>query len=127
MHKLLIVDDSSTMRRIFKRILRQADVPVGDIVEAGSAVDGLACLKSHPDIGLVLSDLNMPEMDGVEFVKAVRTRRDKLELPVIVVGAESGRAEVDTALAVGANAYVLKPFTPESLREVLGPFFADGQ
>jgi two-component system chemotaxis response regulator CheY len=119
MEKLLIVDDSATMRKIIMRVLRQAEIPVKEIVEAGNGKEGLQRLVADPGIQLVLSDINMPEMNGIEFVKAVRTRRSKEVLPMIMITTEGGEAMMSLALGEGANGYVTKPFTPESIRAAL--------
>ncbi|MBM3986652.1 MAG: response regulator [Planctomycetes bacterium] len=119
MNKVLIVDDSATMRKIITRVLRQAEIPCASVVEAGNGVEGMARLQSDPDIDLILSDINMPEMNGVDFVKAVRATRAKEALPMIMVTTEGGEAMMNNALALGANGYVTKPFTPESIRAAL--------
>ena len=119
MNKVLIVDDSATMRKILTRVLRQAEIPCASVVEAGNGVEGMARLASDPDIDLILSDINMPEMNGVDFVKAVRATRAKESLPMIMVTTEGGEAMMNNALALGANGYVTKPFTPESIRAAL--------
>ena len=72
MNKVLIVDDSATMRKIITRVLRQAEIPCTTVLEAGNGIEGMAKLQSDPDIELILSDINMPEMNGVDFVKAIR-------------------------------------------------------
>jgi two-component system, chemotaxis family, chemotaxis protein CheY len=122
MNKVLIVDDSSTMRKIIMRVLRQAEIAVDNVIEASNGVEGLAALGANPDIGLILSDVNMPEMNGIDFVKAVRVSHTKETLPVIMVTTEGGGAMVNTAMELGANGYVCKPFTPESIRSALEPF-----
>ncbi len=122
MKKFLIVDDSATMRKIVMRVLRQADIQVGDVVEAGNGKEGLQALVADPEIGMVLSDINMPEMNGIDFVKAIRTRRDKTSLPVIMISTEGGEAMMQAAMDSGANGYVTKPFTPESIRSALEGF-----
>jgi len=119
MNKILIVDDSATMRKIIMRVLRQADFQSETIVEASNGVEGLQRLVSDPDIQLILSDINMPEMNGIDFVKAVRTKHDKDALPVVMITTEGGEAMVSTAMSCGANGYVTKPFTPDSIREAL--------
>jgi two-component system chemotaxis response regulator CheY len=124
MHKLLIVDDSATMRKIMRRVLRQAEILVDDVIEAGNGIEGLAALLANPDVGLVLSDVNMPEMNGVDFVKAVRTSHSKEQLPVIMVTTEASGTLVTTAMQLGANGYVCKPFTPETIRNALEPWVA---
>jgi two-component system chemotaxis response regulator CheY len=119
MNKILIVDDSATMRKIIMRVLRQADIVAESVLEASNGVEGLQQLTTNPDVALVLSDVNMPEMNGIEFVKAIRATHAKERLPVIMVSTEGGQAMLDTALAQGANGFVCKPFTPESIRTAL--------
>ncbi|MBI1380264.1 MAG: response regulator [Planctomycetaceae bacterium] len=119
MKKMLIVDDSATMRKIIMRVLRQAEIPVSDILEAGNGKEGLQRLVADPDIAMVLSDINMPEMNGIDFLKAIRTRRDKTSLPVVMITTEGGEAMLQTAMDSGANGYVTKPFTPDSIRSAL--------
>lgn len=119
MNKILIVDDSATMRKIIARVLRQADVAVGAVLEAANGVEGLARLASDPDIALILSDVDMPEMNGAELVAAVRAERDGTSLPVVMISTEGSESTLRSAMARGANAYVTKPFTPDSIRAVL--------
>lgn len=122
MNKLMIVDDSSTMRKIIKRVLRQAEIEVENILEAANGVEALEQLSSNPDIALILSDVNMPEMNGIDLVKKVREDRDSQTLPIIMVTTEGGEAMVQNAMSSGANGYVTKPFTPDSIRSALDPF-----
>jgi len=121
MNKILIVDDSSTMRMIIRRVLRQANVEVTTILEAANGVEGLAKLTSDPDIQLIFSDVNMPEMNGIDMVKAVRAQRDGKSLPIVMVTTEGADSMVQKAMESGANAYVTKPFTPESFQAALKP------
>ncbi len=119
MNKILIVDDSATMRKIIMRVLRQAEFTTEEVLEAANGVEGLQRLVSDPDIQLILSDINMPEMNGIDFVKAVRTKHDKEKMPVIMITTEGGEAMIQTAMDHGANGYVTKPFTPDSIRQAL--------
>lgn len=119
MNKVLIVDDSATMRKIIMRVLRQADIVVDTVLAASNGIEGLAQLTANPDVGLILSDVNMPEMNGIDFVKALRANHTKEKLPVIMVSTEGGQAMMDSAMAQGANGFVCKPFTPESIRGAL--------
>lgn len=123
MNKILIVDDSATMRKIIMRVLRQAGFKIENFVEAANGVEGLSTLVANPDVALVLSDINMPQMDGIAFVKAVRTKHDKKALPMIMISTESGNAMVQNAIDSGANGYVAKPFTPDRIREALEQYF----
>ncbi|MFT4648095.1 MAG: two-component system chemotaxis response regulator CheY [Glaciecola sp.] len=122
MTKLMIVDDSSTMRKIIMRVLRQAEISVDAILEAGNGVEALEQLASHSDIGIILSDVNMPEMGGLELVKKIRETRNAQQLPIIMVTTEGGGAMHERVLKEGANGYVCKPFTPETVSAVLQPF-----
>jgi two-component system, chemotaxis family, chemotaxis protein CheY len=122
MNKLLIVDDSSTMRKIIMRVLRQAEIPVETIIEASNGVEALEQLTSNPDVNLILSDVNMPEMNGIDLVKRVRETKDRTELPIIMVTTEGGDGMREQAMTNGANGYVCKPFTPETFSEALKPY-----
>lgn len=123
MDKLLIVDDSATMRKIIMRVLRQANLKVETVLEAANGVEGLEKLTSDPDIGMILTDVNMPEMNGIDFVKAVRTNHQKEALPMIMITTEGSDAMIQTAMDSGANGFVTKPFTPDSIQEALEPYF----
>ncbi|MCP4036146.1 MAG: response regulator [bacterium] len=118
MMKILIVDDSSTMRKIVMRTLRQAGYDGADIREAGDGVEGLAALEEG-EADLIFSDVNMPNMGGLEFVKALRERGGSKATPVVMVTTESGADVMGEATELGANGYVVKPFTPDKLRDVL--------
>ncbi|HTF90999.1 MAG TPA: response regulator [Planctomycetota bacterium] len=117
--KVLIVDDSTTMRKIIARVLRQADIAVEHVLEASNGVEGLERLASDPDIQLVLSDVNMPSMDGLAFVRAVREKLTKERMPMIMVTTEGGKQMLQAALDSGANGYVTKPFNSDTMRGAL--------
>ena len=119
MSKILIVDDSATMRKILMRVIRQAGVDTEGFLEASNGQEGLERLASDGTIDLILSDINMPVMNGVDFVKAVRALADKAKLPIVMVTTEGGEAMVKTAMDSGASGYVTKPFTPESIKSAL--------
>ncbi len=116
--KLLVVDDSSTMRRIIKNTLQRLGHK--DILEGGDGVEGWNTLNSNPDVDMLITDWNMPEMNGLELVKKVRADARFTDLPIIMVTTEGGKAEVITALKAGVNNYIVKPFTPQVLKEKLG-------
>lgn len=115
--KLLVVDDSSTMRRIIKNTL--ARLGYKDILEGGDGLEGWAAIDANPDIEMLITDWNMPEMNGLELVKKVRADARFKDLPIIMVTTEGGKAEVITALKAGVNNYIVKPFTPQVLKEKL--------
>lgn len=119
MANILIVDDSSTMRKIISRSLRQAGLPIDDILEAGDGIEGVNVLQtSGKTINLILSDINMPNMDGLEFVKAVRA--NGYTMPIVMITTEGGEDVIAEAMASGAKDSIKKPFTPEQLGEKLG-------
>jgi len=116
--KLLVVDDSSTMRRIIKNTL--ARLGYQDILEGADGLEGWAAIDANPDVEMLITDWNMPEMNGLELVKKVRADERFKDLPIIMVTTEGGKAEVITALKAGVNNYIVKPFTPQVLKEKLG-------
>ena len=115
--KLLVVDDSSTMRRIIKNTL--ARLGYKDVLEGADGVEGWNQLNENPDIEMLITDWNMPEMNGLELVKKVRADERFKDMPIIMVTTEGGKAEVITALKAGVNNYIVKPFTPQVLKEKL--------
>ncbi|MDR0869129.1 MAG: response regulator [Planctomycetota bacterium] len=118
--KILVVDDSSTMRRIICNTLKT--VGQEDVVQAGDGVEALAVLEKNPDVKLILSDWNMPNMNGLDFLKKVRETKSKEDLPTVMVTTEAEKTNVVTAIKAGANNYIVKPFTPEILSEKVAPF-----
>ncbi|HEX5623743.1 MAG TPA: chemotaxis response regulator CheY [Sulfuricurvum sp.] len=115
--KLLVVDDSSTMRRIIKNTLSR--LGYDDVLEGEDGVQGWNALNENPELGMLITDWNMPEMNGLELVKKVRADARFADLPIIMVTTEGGKAEVITALKAGVNNYIVKPFTPQVLKEKL--------
>ncbi len=114
MAKVLVVDDSSTIRRIVKNTLERIGYP--DVVEAENGIDALTKLKEG-DIELVMTDWNMPEMDGITLVKSIRASDKFGAVPIIMVTTEAEKNEVMEAMQLGVNDYVVKPFTPDILKE----------
>ncbi len=115
--KLLVVDDSSTMRRIIKNTL--ARLGYNDVLEGENGVEGWEKMDTNADIKVLITDWNMPEMNGLELVKKVRADSRFTDIPIIMVTTEGGKAEVITALKAGVNNYIVKPFTPQVLKEKL--------
>jgi two-component system chemotaxis response regulator CheY len=115
---ILIVDDSAAIRKILQRVLGQAEIPVGSVFEAGDGAAALEILKKQK-VGLVLSDINMPNMDGLELLGHIRAAEDWRKIPVIMITTEGAAAKVQEAVALGASGYVRKPFTAEQIKEKL--------
>jgi two-component system chemotaxis response regulator CheY len=115
---VLIVDDSAAIRKILHRVLVQAEVPLGRVVEAGDGLEALEALKTQR-VGLILSDINMPKMDGLQLLSALKSHEDLRGVPVIMVTTEGGSSKVMEAVNLGAVGYVRKPFTAEQIKEKL--------
>ncbi len=115
---ILIVDDSAAIRKILQRVLGQAEIPVGSVFEAGDGVAALEILKQQK-VGLVLSDINMPNMDGLELLGRIKATEEWRRLPVIMITTEGAVAKVQEAVALGATGYVRKPFTADQIKEKL--------
>jgi two-component system chemotaxis response regulator CheY len=118
--RTLIVDDSSVMRKIVERSLRQAGLNPLVVFEAGSGVEGLELLKGQP-VDLILSDINMPSMDGLEFLRQLRAQNLAPGVPVVMITTESSEEHVKQAILAGAQGYIRKPFTAEQVKERVLP------
>jgi len=118
--KVLVVDDFATMRRIVKGVLKQLGFK--DIIEADDGTTALDELKKE-NIGLIVSDWNMPKMTGLELLKKVRQDEQLKEIPFIMVTAEGQKENVIEAVKAGVSNYIVKPFTPETLSEKLEKVF----
>jgi two-component system chemotaxis response regulator CheY len=116
----LIVDDSSVMRKIVERSLRQAGLDQLVVHEAGSGVEGLDLLKSR-QVDLILSDINMPIMDGLEFLRQIKAQELAPGVPVVMITTESSEEHVKQAIQSGARGYIRKPFTAEQVKERVLP------
>lgn len=114
--RFLVVDDMSTMRRIVKTILK--DMGYENVMEAEDGQDALSKLRSGK-FDFVISDWNMPNMDGLEMLKNIRADESMASLPVLLITAEAKRENIIQAAQAGANGYIVKPFTPAVLSEKL--------
>ena len=114
--RALIVDDSSVMRKIVERSLRQAGLDQLVVHEAASGVEGLEVLKGK-QVDLILSDINMPSMDGLEFLRQVQAQNLAPGVPVVMITTESSEEHVRQAIQAGARGYIRKPFTAEQVKE----------
>jgi two-component system chemotaxis response regulator CheY len=118
--RTLIVDDSSVMRKIVERSLRQAGLDPLVVFEAGSGTDGLELLRNK-QVDLILSDINMPSMDGLEFLRQIRAQNLAPGVPVVMITTESSEEHVKQAILAGAQGYIRKPFTAEQVKERVLP------
>lgn len=115
---VLIVDDSAAIRKILARVLQQTELITGKIFEAGDGVQALEVLREH-SVSLVLSDINMPNMDGLDFLKEFRSNAAWNGIPVVMITTEGSQAKVMEAVEAGASGYVRKPFTADQIKEKL--------
>jgi two-component system chemotaxis response regulator CheY len=118
--RTLIVDDSSVMRKIVERALRQAGLDPLVVFEAGSGTEGLEVLRVKT-VDLILSDINMPSMDGLEFLRQLRAQNLAPGVPVVMITTESSEEHVKQAIMAGAQGYIRKPFTAEQVKERVLP------
>jgi two-component system chemotaxis response regulator CheY len=118
--RALIVDDSSVMRKIVERALRQAGLDPLVVLEAGSGTEGLELLRTK-QVDLILSDINMPSMDGLEFLRQLRSQDLAPGVPVVMITTESSEEHVRQAIQSGAQGYIRKPFTAEQVKERVLP------
>jgi two-component system chemotaxis response regulator CheY len=118
--KILIVDDFSTMRRIIKNLLR--DLGFQNTHEADDGQTALPMLQSG-NFDFLVTDWNMPGMQGIDLLKAVRADPKLSSLPVLMVTAESKREQIVEAAQAGVNGYIVKPFTAQTLQEKIGKIF----
>jgi len=116
--RLLLVDDSATMRRIQKTQIN--NLGITDVIEAGDGSQALAKLQENMPIDVIMLDWNMPVMDGFTFLQKVRENPTYKNVKVIMCTSESEKSRVVDALKAGANNYLVKPFTPDALKEKLG-------
>ncbi len=111
--KVLFVDDSPTMRRIIMNSLKK--IGFTNILDAENGLDALEKMEKQ-DFDLVLTDWNMPEMNGEQFVKKLRSNEKYKTLPILMITTRGMKDDVITAVKLGINGYIVKPFTPEILK-----------
>jgi len=119
--KMLVVDDFESMRRIVKQVLN--DIGFKDVTLADDGATALPLLKKG-DFGFLITDWNMPQMEGIDLVKAVRADPRLKGMPILMVTAEAKREQIIEAAQAGVNDYIVKPFTPDTLRAKIEKVFA---
>lgn len=115
--RILIVDDSSTMRRIIGNVVQQLGVAKEDFDEAEDGVVAWKLFQEKNNYDVVLTDWNMPNMNGLELVQTIRAKNKTI--PIVMITTEGGKGEVITALKAGVNNYIVKPFSADILKEKL--------
>ena len=117
--RALIVDDSAVMRKVVERALRQAGLELTDVLQASNGAEGLQVLREQDGsspLALILSDINMPVMDGLEFLEMRRQENLAPGVPVVMITTENNETFVLRAIAAGAQSYICKPFTAEQVK-----------
>lgn len=112
----LVVDDSAAMRAALRQILRRLG---HEVLEAANGREALACIEQKGKPQFILVDWSMPEMDGLDFIRAVRAQEQYRDLPIMMITVETEMSQIVRALEAGANEYVMKPFTKEMIVEKL--------
>jgi two-component system chemotaxis response regulator CheY len=120
---ILIVDDSAMMRKIVLRALVLAGIEFQKVLEAGDGSEAIELLKANT-VELVMCDINMPVMNGLEMLQALRDQKIAVGVPVVMVTTESSAEHVRQAVAVGASGYIRKPFTPDHVKQKVIPLLA---
>ena len=115
---VLIVDGSAAIRKILLRVLRHAEIPLGDVFEAGDGLEAIEMLKTRK-VGLVLSGIYMPNMDGLQLLSHLRSLEEFQAVPVVMITTEGSHNKVLEAVSLGASGYVRKPFTADQIKEKL--------
>ena len=116
--RILIVDDSSMMRSMIKRVVRMTDVPVDEILEAGDGAEALKLLESH-DVQLLLTDINMPVMNGADLLRRLASNDRWRDLTRVIISTDGSTQRREEAADLSVSCYLKKPFSPEVLRDVL--------
>ena len=118
--RALIVDDSAVMRKVIERALRQAGLELTEVLQASNGEEGLQALRENhgtsTPLALILSDINMPVMDGLQFLEARREENLAQGVPVVMITTEGNETFVLRAIAAGAQGYICKPFTAEQVK-----------
>lgn len=117
-YSILIVDDSLPMRSAIKRTLKAAGYGLSELLEAANGQEALELMKNNW-VDLVLTDYNMPVMNGLALVKAIKKDDTSKEIPVVVISTEGNDAKIKAFMDCGAAGYVSKPFTPETIRDLI--------
>ena len=123
--RLLVVDDSSIIRRVVIRTLKMVLSSIGSISEAANGVEALAILEDT-EVDLILTDINMDDMGGIELISRIKADDNLKEIPIVVISTEGNENRVAQLLEQGAVGYIKKPFTPEQIRDVLSGIIGGG-
>ena len=118
--KVLAVDDSTLIQQMYKMVLMRYRC---EIIQALNGQEGLDKLEKHPDVNMMLVDINMPLMNGLEFIQKVKAAEKFKSIPIIIVSTEGKEEDTQRGLALGASGYVKKPFQPSDLHSLISKLF----
>jgi two-component system, chemotaxis family, chemotaxis protein CheY len=117
-YNILIVDDSQTMRKVILKAVALSGVDLGDCWEAGDGREAIRILANHW-VDVILTDLHMPGMNGLEMLREIQKDEIHREVPVVLITTEGSEKRIQEALALGMKGYIQKPFHPEAIRDIL--------
>lgn len=123
-YNVLIVDDSTPMRAVIKKVIRASGFDIGNFFEAANGAEALKVMDDNW-LDLVLTDYNMPDMNGLELLKKIKKDEFMRVIPVVMITTEGSRERVDEFLENGASAYIKKPFRPEEVRQTLNTLLGE--
>jgi len=123
MNPILVIDDSAMMRKIILRLLAQAGLPTDSALEAADGAEALALLEENTP-ALILCDINMPNLTGLELLARIREEQLAAGVPIVMITTENGEAQVRQAIALGARGYIRKPFTVDDIKTTVAPLLA---
>lgn len=119
-HRILIVDDSATMRSMIRRLIEVARLDATEVYEAANGIEALAHLVDR-EIDVMIVDINMPAMNGVQLLQRMKSFEQLKKIPIVIASTEGSKQRIQELTEIGATAYLRKPFQPERLRAVLLP------
>ncbi len=122
--RTLIIDDSVVIRRFIERLLRQAGLDISELHQAGNGIEALEILRTISSFDLIFSDINMPGMDGMEFLKQRHLQHLAPAVPIIMITAEASETLLARIQSAGASGCLSKPFTSEQVKACLGPLLS---
>lgn len=123
-YNILIVDDSQTMRKVIRKAITISGFDLGNCLEAGNGKEALEILDLH-QVDLILADLNMPVMGGLEMIQELRKNKNYDQIPIVLVTTEGSEKRLEELQKIGVNGYIQKPFYPEMIRNILSQIVRD--
>jgi two-component system chemotaxis response regulator CheY len=121
---ILLVDDSNVVKAVLFRILTQSSLPINQIYDAANGAEALEVLESHR-MDLVVADINMPVMDGVEMIEWMRADTRFKHIPVVVISTEGSSSRIDKLRNLGIEAYIRKPFSSDEIQTIFSEIFGE--